>query len=314
MSGAAILLRIVDCVIRKAIMKKTIYSITGFSFTLAAALGIIASLAGIMFVWRQAPAVSTHLVATAEFVQRVLDSTEGLLEVTDSTLTQAESNIALIADASQEMAETLHQTSLITASVADMVGDEFVGVVENTQTALTALETSAKLVDNTLSFIAAIPLLGTRYSNATPLYSSVVGINENLAELPKNMRGLQANLDSTAEAFTMLNESVRVLADSVGEIEASLKEAHAVVKSYQTLVTESQETTERMIVKLPGWVRWGAVGLTVLLVWGIVIQAGLLMFGWEMAGWRRENPAVDAEAEVVEEADPEKQDKKYELD
>ena len=169
-------------------------------------------------------------------------------------------------------------------------------------------------MDNTLSFIAAIPLLGTRYSNATPLYTSVVGINENLAELPKNMRGLQANLDSTAEAFTMLNESVGVLADSVGEIEASLKEAHAVVKSYQTLVNESQETTEHMIVKLPGWVRWAAVGLTVLLVWLIVIQAGLLMFGWEMAGWRRENPAVDAEVEVVEEAQPENQDKKYELD
>ena len=281
-------------------MKRTIYSITGFSFSLAAMLGILVSLAGIVFVWRQAPAVSTRLVSTAEFVQRVLDSTEGLLEVTDSTLTQAEDNISLIADASQEMAETLHQTSLITASVASMVGDEFLGVVENTQTALTALETSAQLVDNTLSFIAAIPLLGTRYSNATPLYSSVVGINENLAELPQNMRGLQESLDSTADAFTKLNQSVRILSESVAEIETSLKEAHAVVTSYQTLVAEAQETTEHMIVKLPGWVRWGAVGLTALLVWGIVIQAGLLMFGWELAGWRRARPTVDLEVPVEE--------------
>lgn len=274
-------------------MKKIIYSITGFSFSLAAALGIIVSVAGIVFVWRMVPGVSERLVNTASFTQRALDSTDDLLGVVDSTLTQAEDNIAMIADATQDVAETLNQTSAVTTTVAEAVGGEFTGVVENTQTALSALESSAKLVDDTLSFISAIPFLGAKYSSKTPLYSSVVEINDSLDEVPRTLKSLQENLDSTAEAFTVLNDSVSVLADNVSEIEDSLEEANTVVKRYQVLVNEAQETTVVVVEKLPRWVRWTAVGLTVMLVWLIVIQAGLLMFGAEMAGLKREKPEVD---------------------
>jgi methyl-accepting chemotaxis protein len=286
-------------------MKKIVYAITGFSFSLAAALGIIVSILGIVFVWRQVPGTTERLVNTAIFAQRALDSTDDLLAVADSTLTQAEDNIALIADATQDVAETLKQTSTITTTVADAVGDEFTSVVDKTQTALGALESSAKLVDDTLSFISSIPLLGAKYSNQTPLYSSVVEINESLDEMPKTLKSLQDSLDSTANAFTGLNDSVSVLADNVAEIETSMKDAVAVVNRYQVLVDEAQVKTENMIEKLPRWIRWTAIGLTVLLVWLIVIQAGLLMFGAEMAGLKRGQPEDDAKIPSLVEAEPE---------
>jgi methyl-accepting chemotaxis protein len=283
-------------------MKKIVYAVTGFSFSLAAALGIIVSILGIVFVWRLVPGTTERLVNTATFAQKALDSTDDLLVVADSTLTQAEDNVALIADATQDVAETLEQTSTITTTVADAVGEEFTGVVENTQTALGALEASAKLVDDTLSFISNIPLLGAKYSNKTPLYSSVVEINESLDEVPKTLQGLQDNLDSTAEAFTVLNDSVGVLADNVSEIETSLEGAGKVVKDYQVLVDEAQGKTAKAIEKLPRWVRWVAIGLTVLMVWGVVIQAGLLMFGAEMAGLKKEKPEeADVAAAPVKE-------------
>lgn len=283
-------------------MKKIVYAVTGFSFSLAAALGIIVSILGIVFVWRQVPGTTERLVDTAIFAQRALDSTENLLVVVDSTLAEAEDNIALIADAARDVAETLEQTSTITTTVADAVGDEFTSVVDKTQTALGALESSAKLVDDTLSFISSIPLLGAKYSNKTPLYSSVVEINESLDEMPKTLQTLQDNLDSTAEAFTVLNDSVGVLADSVAEIKTSLADAGEVVNEYQVLVDEAQLKTANAIEKLPRWVRWTAIGLTVLLVWLIVIQAGLLMFGTEIAGFKRGQPEEnDAVVALVEE-------------
>ncbi len=282
----------------KDMMKKLVYTITGFSFSLAAALGIIVSMLGIVFVWRLVPGTTERLVNTAVFARRALDSTDELLVVADTTLTQAEDNIALIANATRDVAETLEQTSTVTTTVADAVGDEFAGVVKNTQTALGALESSAKLVDDTLSFISSLPLMGTKYSSKTPLYSSVVEINESLDEMPKTLQSLQDNLDSTAEAFTGLNKSVGVLADNVDEIETSLADAVVVVNRYQVLVDEAQVNTETIIEKLPRWVRWTAVGLTVLMVWVIAIQAGLLMFGAEMAGLKYEQQVLE---EVVEE-------------
>ena len=106
----------------------------------------------------------------------------------------------------------------------------------------------------------------------------------------------------------MLNDSVGVLADSVSEIKTSLADAGEVVNEYQLLVDEAQLKTANAIEKLPRWVRWTAIGLTVLLVWLIVIQAGLLMFGTEMAwfqayGQPEENDAVVA---LVEEESEEK--------
>jgi len=286
-------------------MKKIVYAITGFSFSLAAALGIIVSILGIVFVWRLVPGTTERLVDTATFAQRALNSTEDLLVVADSTLNEAEDNIALIAGATQDVADTLDQTSDIATTVADAVGEEFTGVVENTQTALGALESSAKLVDDTLSFISNLPLLGAKYSNKTPLYSSVVEINESLDEVPKTLENLQDNLDSTAAAFTVLNDSVGILADNVSEIETSLEDAGKVVKDYQVLVDEAQDKTANAVEKLPRWVRWAAIGLTVLMVWLIVIQSGLLMFGAEMAGLKKEKPegleAVAAPAEEISE-------------
>lgn len=271
-------------------MKKIIYSITGFSFSLAAALGILVSLLGIFFVWRMAPAVTERLVASATFAQKALDTTETLLDVVDTSLEKVEESVALVAESTEQVAETLNNTSAITSSVADTLGDEFTGMVEKTQTALTALETSAKLVDDTLSFISSIPFIGTSYSKKAPLQSSVVEINESMSELPQTLQEMEEKLSSTAQAFTSLNDSVNDLAENVGEIEASIQEAGVVVKEYQVLLDEAQRSTANIIEKLPRWVRWAAVGLTLLFVWLIVIQAGLLMFGMEMAGWRKEAP------------------------
>ncbi len=105
----------------------------------------------------------------------------------------------------------------------------------------------------------------------------------------------------------MLNDSVGVLADSVSEIETSLADAGEVVNEYQLLVDEAQLKTANAIEKLPRWVRWTAIGLTVLLVWLIVIQAGLLMFGTEMAGLKRGQPEEnDVVVALVEEESEEK--------
>jgi methyl-accepting chemotaxis protein len=268
-------------------MKKYLFTIIGYSFSLAAVFGIVVSLIGIGFLWWLVPGVSNRLVNTATFIQKALNSTDDLLAVSSSTLTQADSNFAQITIATQEMADTLTQTSTIASSVADMVGDDFISVVEDTQTALSSLETSAKLVDDTLAFISAIPFLGSKYSNKTPLYSSVVDINQSLTTLPKNMLGLQTSLSSTSSALTGMTESVNLLTESMGEIETSLKEASEVVESYQLLVDEAQVSISRAIEKLPAWVRWTAVGLTVLLIWAIFIQAGLLLYGWELSNFRR---------------------------
>jgi hypothetical protein len=270
-------------------MKKTLYTIIGISFSLATMLGILLSLWGIITVWRYVPVVSGHLMESALFAQRALDSSDELLDVAETTLTQTEENVTLIADATNAMAASLDETASMASSISKMMEDQFIGAVENTQTALTSLESSAKLVDDTLSVIAALPFLGTKYSNQTPLYTSVVEINQSLSDIPENMRNMQENLDATASAIIVLNENVKSLSGNVTEIESNVSEAKAIVTTYQGLVNEVQVEIARIIDKLPHWVNWAAIATTVIFVWLILIQAGLLLVSWDLAGWRRES-------------------------
>ena len=259
-------------------MKKVLYSIITYTFSFAVILGIAFNLAGVILVWRFVPIVSDQLVDTANFVQKVLNSTEDLLEISDTALGKARDNITIIADATRDMADSMEETSTIATSISETMGEEFTSVVENTQSALTSLESSAKLVDDTLSFVASIPIIGSNYSNKTPLYNSVVEINESLMKLPDNMANLQENLDEASSAFTSLNDNLENLSSSVEEIEANLEDAGDVITTYSELVDQAQEKTEHAIEIIPSRVRWIAVGITVLFVWAILIQAGLIMY------------------------------------
>ena len=259
-------------------MKKFFYTLLTYSFSFAVILGIAFNLAGIILVWRFVPTVTDQLLDTAEFAQKVLNSTQDLLEISDTAIGKAKGNITIIAEATRDMADSMKETSTIATSISEAMGEEFSTVVENTQNALTSLESSAKLVDDTLSFVASIPLIGSNYSNKTPLYNSVVAINESMMKLPDNITNLQENLDEASTAFTSLNENLDNLSSSVEDIETNLEDAGKVILSYQELVEQAQQKTEHAIEKIPSRVRWIAVGITILFIWAILIQAGLMMY------------------------------------
>ena len=141
------------------------------------------------------------------------------------------------------------------------------------------------MTEKSLAIIASIPLIGTKYSNQTPLYSSVVEINASLDALPDDMRDLQDNLNNTASAIQGLNDKVDDLSENIDAINANVDEAKTVVNDYQELVQEAQDKTTRAITRIPHWVDLAAVAITLLLIWVILIQAGLLMYSLELTGW-----------------------------
>ena len=268
-------------------MKKFLYNIVGISFTLAAVIGILFSLLGIITVWRYVPLVSERLLDGAYFAQRALNSSESLLDIAESTLTNTEENVALISAAIQGMSDALGETSDMATSISDLFENKFMDVIENTQNALTSLENSAKLVDNTLSIIAAIPLIGTNYSNQTPLYNSVAEINDSLDDMPSDMQSLQENLGHTALAMQGLTENVDGLLENIQETQGDISSAKEIVKNYQSQVQEAKEKINYAIENIPHWVDGVAVLLTFFMIWLIFIQAGLLLMSWDRVGWHK---------------------------
>ena len=117
----------------------------------------------------------------------------------DTSLEQAEKSVALLGATIDNVANTLQTTSEMTASIAGIFGDSLGSVVSKTQQALGTMEASAKLIDDTLGFISAIPFMRVDYDPNMPLAASVADISDSLDPLPENLTAVQGDMENTSE-------------------------------------------------------------------------------------------------------------------
>lgn len=268
---------------------------------IAAVLGWVVSVGGVVLVWRVKPSVETALVSTVDLLDRALDITNDLLIVADTSLEEAETSISLIGSTINDVADTLQTTSEMTASVADIVGDSLGGVVAQTQKALGTMQTSAKLIDDTLKFISAIPFMRVNYDPDTPLAASVTEISESLEPLPKNLAAVESDMKSTSANLGSMDENISSLQESILGTQRNLRDAREIVLSYRQILEETQQKIAGFREQLPFWLGAVVWGLTIFFVWLVIAQAGLLMQGLEMLQDDKVVVVVPAEVPEVEE-------------
>ena len=72
--------------------------IIGITFIVAAIIGLIFSLAGVIFVWAVKEPITQNLVSTIDLIETTLEATSSGLTVADDTLTQAMADLGLTMD------------------------------------------------------------------------------------------------------------------------------------------------------------------------------------------------------------------------
>ena len=288
-------------------MKKFIYRMTGIFLIVAAVLGWAVSLGGAVLVWRVKPAAETALVSSVDLLDRSLNISNDLLGVADSSLEEAEKTIALLGSTIDDVANTLQTTSEMTASIASIFGDSLGGVVTQTQKALGTMEASAKLIDDTLGFISAIPFMRVDYDPNKPLAASVTEISDSLDPLPENLTAVEGNMNSTSANLGSMDENISGLQESIVGTQKNLQDARGIVQSYKQILEETQQKIANFRQKLPLWLGITVWGLTVFFVWLVIAQAGLLMQGLEMLQEDKKPVMMAVEEQPVEEETEEAQ-------
>jgi len=278
-------------------MKKLIYRMTGVFLIIAAVLGWGVSVGGVVLVWRVKPSAEAALISSVDLLDRSLNITNDLLGVADTSLEQAETSIVLLGSTIDNVADTLQTTSEMTASIADIFGDSLGDVVLQTRKALGTMQTSAKLIDDTLGFISAIPFMRVNYDPDTPLAASVTEISDSLDPLPENLNAVEADMKSTSANLGSMDENISSLQESIVGTQKNLRDARGIVQSYKQILEETQQKIANFKDNLPLWLGILVWGLTIFFVWLVIAQAGLLMQGLEML---QDEKAVVVPAEVPE--------------
>lgn len=275
------------------IIRRILALTIGVALVLAGILGLILSIGGLVLL----PQLERQAVQVAEMqievVDRALLATMDGLITAETSLGQAAEAIDALEGMMADVGWAIDDTVPVIEIAAELLSGQLPSTIETTQEALTSVAASARLVDDMLSVISAVPLLGSdRYNPDTPLSQGFQDVADELEGMPELLLTAGEGLYSGTESLQDVEEGVAAMGGSISEAATSLDSAKMVLEDYQVIIGDLQGTVSYVRESLSGWLRAIRWGLTLTLIWLGVAQIGLITQGWERLG-RRSAPGRD---------------------
>lgn len=264
-------------------MKPIYQRISGIALMTAGVMGILLVIAGIIFMVRVGPRVEASAAESLELVDRTLLTTEEGLVLAEDSLAQVVETVESLEATVASVGQTIYGTVPLVDSVADLLGERLTETIKATQDTLLSLAKSAKLVDNVLSIVTAIPFIGTdRYQPEVPLHVGLERVITSLDEIPDSLGAAQEDITSSSGNLEEMHGEVTTMAENIAQIATSLESAQSVLAEYRDIVTDLQEQVSSVRQGLPVWLRWLGIAFSFVLVWLGIAQIGPMMQGWEL--------------------------------
>ena len=268
---------------------RRIFTLTaGLALMAAGFAGLFFSLVGLVALARLEHNINAGMKTTLDLMDDALGATSDGLLVAGASLDQVEGTIGSL------QATTLGVGAAITGTVptlevmADLMGGVLPQTITTTQQALEAAQVSAKLVDDTLLLLTAVPFIGTAtYNPEHPLSESIGAVADSLDPLPVALIGAQTGLLTAVSNLEAIQVQVGEVSTGIGAIAGSVGESLTVIEQYQAVVADLQEQMGLLRLSVPRWLRTARWSLSLVLVWLGVAQLGLLTQGWELVGRSR---------------------------
>jgi methyl-accepting chemotaxis protein len=275
-------------------MKRVLTRLLGLALIIAAIGGLILSILGLIVVAQVKGQVEATVNQQLDLVDRLLGTTSDGLAVAETSLAQVVGTVQTLESAMAGVGKTIDDTIPMIDSVAELLGEQLPATIKTTQETLTWLGDSAHVIDDIMTVITAIPLLGLNaYNPEMPLQQGFERVADSLDGIPKSLGVAQQGLLSTGDNMDQVEAELTTIAGDVGQLATSLENAQSLVVEYQGIVADLQEMVSSLRASLPGWLRALRWGLSLVLIWLGVVQLGLLTQGWELIGRSRSPEGSD---------------------
>ena len=237
-------------------MKPTFSRITGLALVIAAVMGLVLSLAGLILLEGFASRISTNLLSTLEYLDRALAITSDGLETAESSLLAADSALDSLVSTLDGVNESLQGMDPTLTALSTLLGKDLPETIKATQDSLDSAQTSAKNIDNVLTSLSRIPFLGTLvYNPDVPLNETLGEISDSLDAIPRSLRDAKSGLDTADKNLATITSDLDNVTQSTDQIGLSIADALLVMDEYQTLVADMQKRTKDFRQELPGQLR-----------------------------------------------------------
>jgi chromosome segregation ATPase len=277
-------------------MRRSFSFLIGLLLIATAIAGLALSAVGIAAVWRVEKSMLTDLDRTLSLLDSTLQASADGLVVAGDSLNQSMISLGTLSDTIETTGTSIHDTIPLIETMAKVTTQELPETIASTQAALESAQTSARVVDATLTMITSIPLLRTTPYQANQLGDAMGDISTSLDPIPVSLLSMEDALASTQTNLGTVQQQFSTIAGDIEAIQASLSGAQGVIDQYQGVVAALQEQVTQARSSLESTLITITWAITILLIWLGLTQIGLLTQGLERtASPRREDRAAAAE-------------------
>lgn len=256
--------------------------VIGYTFIVAAILGLIFSLAGIVLVWVVKTPLTENLISTLNLIDDTLEATSSGLTIVDDTLAQTTSDINSIENTMLTAGKGIDDSVPMVESLAILMSDDIPEAISATQTGLTTLQDAAGTVESTLKLITSIPFLPIEgYDPDVSLTSAIEDIVVSLDAIPQSLSEMDNTMASTKGNLIMLAAQINIIARNISDLKDSFYAIQLVFKQYQDVISQVQEKLDLFRSNLETGITVTAWIFTIIFIWLGIAQIGLLTQGLE---------------------------------
>jgi predicted PurR-regulated permease PerM len=261
------------------LMSPTLKKTFAVLMILVTSIGILLSLFFLFLTWRARQPVTEKLQSVSQQASSLLQTTIVGLDIIDQVVTNVYSSTLYLDDATNALAQTIENTDQFIASAGSFLGEGFNTTITNTQKTIESAQASALVVDNILTMLSNIPLIGLDYNPSTPLSTALGDVSTSLDPIQESLKGFQDNLVATQSNLQLFVDQLELMEQNISEINQNLASSQAVIENYITQVTSMKEWLDNAVVSLPTWITTVCVMLTIFIMLLIFVQGGILLQG-----------------------------------
>lgn len=270
--------------------------IAGLALIVAGLAGLLFAVAGLFVLVQVERNILSAAQEQVQMLDHALSATMEGLDVAETSLLQAVATVKTLERTVGGVGDTVGSSVPAVDSISTLVGVQLPTTIESTQETLRSAAASAKTVDDLLTVLSTIPLLGVEpYNPDVPLNEGFLNVAVSLDGIPDSLVATQQQLIITNGNLEGLEDSFDTMAGDIGQVANSIGNAQSVLQQYKGVIGQLQGSVSWVSSALPSWVNWLRLGLSLLLVWLGIAQLALITQGWELIGRSRRARPVETQ-------------------
>lgn len=242
-------------------------------------LGVLFSVFILIQVWRFQQPLDNQLQTQLDQLSGTLHTTDDALVIIDNLVKNVYTSTIYLDDTTTALSQTLANTNQFIDSASVFIGDNLISTITNTQAALNSAQASAKVIDNILTTLSRIPLIGVDYNPELPLNVALGDVSSSLDPLPEVLINFQMSLKTTYSDLNGFVGQINALDQNITSIIQAMEQAKVTISDYHTQLSSLITLVDDAKENLHTWLNRMTWILTAIILWLFITQLTILFQG-----------------------------------